>query len=110
LDQIVADGCRLGENPQVAGLDLLAYRHNGDCELLIDRVCSTVKKPIIVAGSIDSFERLAAVRRSGAWAFTVGSAIFEGRFGSDSVRAQITNILADSPPRSVGRLASESRI
>lgn len=110
VDQIVDDGCCLGENPQVSGLDLLAYRHNGDCELLIDRVCSAVKKPVIVAGSIESFDRLAAVRRSGAWAFTVGSAIFERRFGSDSVRDQITNILADSPPKIVGRLASESRI
>lgn len=110
VDQIVDDGCRLGENPQVGGLDLLAYRHNGDCELLIDRVCSAVKKPVIVAGSIDSFGRLAIVRHSGAWAFTVGSAIFEGRFGSDSVRDQIEDILADSPQRSVNPFGSESRI
>jgi hypothetical protein len=99
VDQIVEDGCRLGENPQVSGLDLLAYRHDGDCELLIDRVCSAVKKPVIVAGSIDSFDRLATVRHSGAWAFTVGSAIFEGRFGSDSVRDQIKDILAAGPGR-----------
>ena len=106
VDQIVDDARHLGENPQVSGLDLLAYRHNGDGEFLIDKVCSAVKKPVIVAGGIDSFDRLAAVRHSGAWAFTVGSAIFEGRFGSDSVRDQIKGILADEPAKSVGRLCS----
>jgi hypothetical protein len=110
VDQIVDDAFRLGEKPEVSGLDLLAYRHNGDCEHLIDRVCSAVKKPVIVAGSIDSFDRLAAVRDSDAWAFTVGSAVFEGRFGSDSVRDQIKGILADSRPKSVERLASGSWI
>jgi hypothetical protein len=110
VDQIVDDACRLGEYPQVSGLDLLAYRHDSDSERLIDRVCSAVKKPIIVAGGIDSFDRLAAVRHSGAWAFTVGSALFEGRFGSNSVRDQISDILVASPAKRVASLGSESRI
>lgn len=93
IDDIVADATRLSELDRVNGLDLLAYRFAGDVEPLIKKVCSAVAKPVVIAGSIDCFERIATVEQNRAWAFTIGSAIFEGRFRSDSPGAQTREIL-----------------
>ena len=43
-------------------------------------VVGAVDKPVIVAGSIDSAQRIGAVAKSGAAGFTVGSAAIEGAF------------------------------
>src|SRR5260221_295769 len=61
-------------------LDLLAYRFRGDVPALIKAVCDAVDKPVVVAGSIDRSERIAAVLASGAAGFTVGTAAFEETF------------------------------
>ncbi|MBW9065904.1 4-hydroxythreonine-4-phosphate dehydrogenase [Rhizobium herbae] len=74
----------------VSGLDLLAYRFNGDVEALMTRVCEAIDKPVVVAGSIDSPERMAAVVRAGAAGFTIGTAAFNGAFsGSSNLRLEI---------------------
>jgi len=74
----------------VSGLDLLAYRFDGDVEALITRVCEDIGKPVVVAGSIDSPQRMAAVVRSGAAGFTIGTAAFNGAFsGSTNLRLEI---------------------
>ena len=74
----------------VSGLDLLAYRFDGDVEALITRVCEDIGKPVVVAGSIDSPQRMAAVVRSGAAGFTIGTAAFNGAFsGSSNLRLEI---------------------
>lgn len=65
------------------GIDLLGYRYTGDKARLIRRLVAEVDAPVCVAGSIDSFERLAEIRRASPWAFTIGSAFFEHRFGQD---------------------------
>jgi phosphoribosylformimino-5-aminoimidazole carboxamide ribonucleotide (ProFAR) isomerase len=64
----------------VEGFDLLAYRYVGDAEELARRFIRAVKVPVIVAGSINSFERLDRVRELGPWGFTIGSAFFDERF------------------------------
>jgi hypothetical protein len=81
----------------VDGLDLLAYRYDGDPDRVLSSVVGAVDRPIIAAGSIDSAARIDAVTRRGAWAFTIGSAIFERRLvpGGD-VRAQVEFALAAS--------------
>jgi hypothetical protein len=61
----------------VDGLDLLAYRYDGDPEELLGDVVKAAGSPVIAAGSIDSAKRIRAVAARGAWAFTVGSAIFD---------------------------------
>jgi hypothetical protein len=94
IDEIVDDARRLAALPGVHGLDLLAYRFSGDVEELTRRVVNAVRVPVIAAGSIDSAERVQAVRQAGAWAFTVGSAVFEGSFLRAPVRQQIDNILS----------------
>ena len=83
---IVASAAALARHPGVSGLDLLAYRAEGDAPALIKTVCAAVNKPVIVAGSIDCAGQIAAVRGGGAAGFTIGTSALDGRFpalGSD---------------------------
>ena len=74
---------------------LADYRFDGDVEALTAAVKASASGPVIAAGSVDSLERIAALRRIGVWGFTIGGAIFEGRFaGAPSVPAQIETVLA----------------
>lgn len=83
MADIVASAAEIGAIPGVDGIDLLAYRSTLDAPALIRAVCRAVGKPVIVAGSIDSPERIAAVCGAGAHGFTVGTAAFEGAFPAD---------------------------
>lgn len=67
----------------VYGIDLLGYRYVGNAEELMENFISRVEAPICIAGSINSFSRLDEIKRISPAAFTVGSAFFENRFGSD---------------------------
>ena len=64
----------------VDGINLLAYRYNGDVDRLMDSIKSAANIPIIVAGDINSFERIKKVVGLGVYGFTIGSAIFERKF------------------------------
>jgi hypothetical protein len=95
IDEIVTSAVELTARPGIHGLDLLAYRHSGDIPTLMRRVVDASRGPVVVAGSIDSPERLRAACDAGAWAFTIGSSIFDGSFAPgasipDAVRAAIT--------------------
>nr|WP_260443859.1 4-hydroxythreonine-4-phosphate dehydrogenase PdxA [Delftia sp. HK171] len=79
-EDIVASARRIAGLEGVHGLDLLAYRFRGDVPALIKAVCDAVDKPVVVAGSIDRSERIAAVLASGAAGFTIGTAAFEETF------------------------------
>jgi hypothetical protein len=81
-DEIVANARDVAELPGVDGLDLLAYRSDHDGAALAREVCAAVAKPVVVAGSIDCAERIAAVRQAGAHAFTVGTAAIDGAFAA----------------------------
>jgi hypothetical protein len=94
IDEIAQSAGSLTSRPQVHGLDLLAYRHAGDVPALVAAVVAATPKPIIAAGSVDSIERIQDLRRLGVWGFTVGGAVFEGRFPAPATpRAQIEAIL-----------------
>jgi hypothetical protein len=78
----------------VHGLDLLAYRHDGDVPALVAAVVAASSGPVIAAGSVDSLERIETLDGLGVWGFTIGGAIFDGRFpGAPSRRAQIEAVL-----------------
>jgi hypothetical protein len=95
IDEIAADAAALTARPGVHGLDLLAYRYDGDVEALTAAVNARASGPVIAAGSVDSPERIAALARIGVWGFTIGGAIFDGRFaGAPSIPAQIETVLA----------------
>ena len=81
-DEIVASACDIAALPGVDGLDLLAYRSVHDGAHIAREVCAAVAKPVVVAGSIDRPDRIAAVRLAGAHAFTVGTAAIDGAFAA----------------------------
>lgn len=92
--EIGEDARRLTETPGIGGLDLLAYRHAGDPSAVMAAVVRQAKLPVVIAGNIDREERIAAVAASGAWGFTVGSAIFAGAFvAGASHQTQVDHIL-----------------
>lgn len=68
------------ENKGVQGMDLLSYRYVGDAPALLRSVVKATKVPIVSAGSIESFKRIAEVWNAGAWGFTIGSALFDQKF------------------------------
>jgi 4-hydroxythreonine-4-phosphate dehydrogenase len=84
-DAVVESARHLAAMDGVYGLDLLAYRFQGDVPDLIGQVCRAVApKPVMVAGSIDRPERIAAVIAAGAAGFTVGTAALDGIFPARS--------------------------
>ena len=79
----------------VFGLDLLAYRHEtADVAELTRAVVQAASGPVIAAGSVASVAQIKALESAGAWGFTIGSAIFEGRLpGGPSIAGQIREVL-----------------
>ncbi len=93
IPEIVEDAKELCAMDSVHGLDLLAYRFAGDAPDLACQVVKAVNKPVIAAGSIDRPERVQAMRAAGMWAFTVGSALFDGLFPINNLKAQVESVL-----------------
>ena len=100
----IAESARVLEGtPGVSGLDLLAYRYDGDVEELVRSVLATVTVPVIAAGSVDCGEKIRRLTELGVWGFTVGSAVFEKRFvEGGSTRRQLEAILAMADASTAG--------
>jgi hypothetical protein len=95
IDEIAADARRLTALPGVAGVDLLAYRHaSADAEALTRAVVDAADGTVIAAGSVASVAQIDALARAGAWGFTIGGAIFEGRLpGGPDIAAQVRAVV-----------------
>jgi hypothetical protein len=94
LDEITASARELTARPGVDGLDLLAYRWDGDVPALTRSVVQAAAAPVIAAGSVDSAQRINDLAAAGAWAFTIGGAIFDNRLPAQhTVRAQVDHAL-----------------
>jgi NAD(P)H-dependent flavin oxidoreductase YrpB (nitropropane dioxygenase family) len=78
IDEIVED-TRRAAALGVDGINLLAYRYDGDVEALTRAVVAATDLPVICAGSVDSVERIRALDECGAWAFTIGTAALDGK-------------------------------
>ena len=76
--QEIADDARRVEALGLDGVNLLAYRYDGDVGALVDAVVSNTSLPVIAAGSVDSVERIRALANHGVWAFTIGTAALDG--------------------------------
>lgn len=79
-----------------AGVDLLAYRATDADPLDLVRAARRgTSGTLLVAGSVNSAAQIAALKRAGADAFTVGSAAFDGSFSPrmGSLRSQLQDIL-----------------
>ncbi|MBV9996320.1 MAG: hypothetical protein JO127_14035 [Caulobacteraceae bacterium] len=93
-DEIAASAAEIAALPHVDGLDLLAYRSDGDPAGIMRAVCAAIGKPVIVAGSIDRPDQVRALREAGAWGFTVGTAAIDGVFpaNASALAAQLAAI------------------
>jgi len=93
VDEIVNNGVEFGKMG-IHGINLLLYRYTGNVNLLLDRAIETLKIPLIVAGSIDDFEKIGQMKRKNVWAFTIGGAILEKKFAPEkNIKKQVTAVL-----------------
>jgi NAD(P)H-dependent flavin oxidoreductase YrpB (nitropropane dioxygenase family) len=74
----IADDARRAEALGVDGINLLAYRYDGDVDALLEAVVGATSLPVIAAGSVDSQARIRALAERGVWAFTIGTAALDG--------------------------------
>ncbi len=78
-DDVIADA-KMFKDLGIDGTDLLLYRFEGDQQELMDRYFSEVDLPTIVAGSINSHERISLMHKLNVWGYTIGGAFFTGDF------------------------------
>lgn len=79
----------------VGGINILAYRYNQNPEELISALRKNITKPIIIAGSVNSEQRVNFLKSNQIDFFTVGTAIFEKDFVKDgSYSQQIEKLLS----------------
>jgi hypothetical protein len=83
-----------------AGVDLLAYRATEADPLDLIAACRRGLKDkglLVVAGSINSPARIAAIHRAGADAFTIGTAAIDASYapGAGPLDAQLKAVIAD---------------
>jgi hypothetical protein len=81
FDEIISDAQQLISRGAF-GIDLLAFRH-ADGAGLAKAYCAAVKEPVVIAGSINSRERIDFIQSIDPWAFTMGSALFTSNFEQD---------------------------
>lgn len=76
------------------GVDLLAYRYIEDADKrLIKDFLKQIKKPVVLAGSINSWDRLEKILNYNPWGFTIGTALFENKFcANTNFREQVNAI------------------
>ena len=92
--------CRAFAASGCAGVDILAYRATEAEPLDLVAACRRGFLnfgAVVVAGSVNSPERVAAVRAAGADAFTIGTAAIEASYapGAGPLAAQLKAVLAD---------------
>lgn len=87
LEEMVEEARRALEKG-VYGFDLLGYRYARDAAALNKAFVQAVDVPVCLAGSVNSYQRLDEVKDASPWAFTIGGAFFEKKFG-ESIKGQI---------------------
>ncbi len=76
------------------GIDLLSFRHE-DGAGLAEAYCKAISQPVVIAGSINSVDRLYFINRINPWAFTMGTALFMQNFApGKGVRENLEAVLA----------------
>ena len=88
--------CRAFGEQGCAGVDLLAFRATeADPVDLVRAARQGTEGYLVVAGSINSPERIRAVADAGADAFTIGSALFDGSFSprKGALASQLRDVL-----------------
>ena len=93
IEGMIEEANTLIETKGLIGFDLLGYRYTGDAVKLNSEFVKNVKGKVCLAGSVASFQRLDEVKATGAWAFTIGGAFFEKKFGEGDFAQQITTVV-----------------
>ena len=94
IDEICEDARRV-EQQGADGINLLAYRYDGDVPDLVRAVSEATSLPLICAGSVDSIARIEELRDLGVWAFTIGTAALDGVIvEGEPLEGQLTATLA----------------
>lgn len=96
ITEIAGHARRLTATAGIDGVDLLAYRHvSADPVSLVRSVVAAASGPVIVAGSVASFQQIRDIGAAGAWGFTIGGAIFEALLpGGPDIAGQIKAVLS----------------
>ena len=90
----IAEDAGAAQRLGVDGINLLAYRYDGDIEALVEAVQAAVSIPVIAAGSVNSLERINALADRQIWAFTIGTAVLDGEFVPGApVEAQLRGVM-----------------
>ncbi len=76
VPEICQDASRV-QGVGVDGINLLAYRYDGDVGRLISEVQAASTLPLICAGSVNTLARVRELRELGVWGFTVGTAVLD---------------------------------
>ncbi|SMF19209.1 hypothetical protein SAMN06265365_10311 [Tistlia consotensis] len=97
--ELVEAQCRRFLELGCAGVDLLAYRATEADPLDLVRAARAGldgRGRLICAGSVDSGQRIRALKEAGCDAFTIGSAAFDGSFSprKGTLRGRLRDILA----------------
>ncbi len=93
IQEIIDEANHLVDTKGIAGFDLLGYRYTGDATKLNAAFVQHVRGEVCLAGSVSSTQRLDEVKATGAWAFTIGSAFFDKKFGNLSFGEQIDVVI-----------------
>lgn len=95
---LVADQCRQMREAGCGGVDLLAFRATEAEPMALIHAARRAlpDRKLMVAGSVNSADRVHALSKAGVDAFTIGSAVLDHSFapGLDSVPAQIEAVIA----------------
>lgn len=67
----------------VYGFDLLGYRYTGDPLELNNKFVEAIDAPVVIAGSVNSYQRLDELKDIQPWAYTIGSAFFDNDFDGE---------------------------
>lgn len=94
LEEMLVQEAEFADNG-VFGTDLLGYRYTeGDPNILSAEYIKYAKRPVVLAGSIGSEERIKLVKDMNPWTFTMGSALFTENFvGGGSFRENLEYVV-----------------
>ncbi len=100
VEEIAAETHRLTRTPGIDGVNLLAYRHpTAEVGELARAVVAASAGPVIATSSVVELDQVRLLEQAGAWGFTIGSSIFEGKLPSaPDVVAQVRAVLDASAP------------
>ncbi len=95
IEGMIEEANDLVDNKGIKGFDLLGYRFTGDAVKLNEEFVKQVRADVCLAGSVSSFQRLDEVKATGAWAFTIGGAFFENKFGEGLSFGEQIDVVVD---------------